>query len=74
MTRYGYDKVILKRYKRQFLEYLDMNFIDNNEIVILGEAEDINQDPFRLGQMSALEAIRKEIRKELNKLGRKGTL
>lgn len=74
MTRYGYDKVLLKRYKRQFLEYLDMQIIDNMQIEILAEAEDIDQDPFRLGQMSATEGIRKIIRKELEKIERKGSL
>lgn len=74
MTRYGYDKVLLKRYKRQFLEYLDMQIIDNMQIEILAEAEDIDQDLFRLGQMSATEGIRKIIRKELEKNERKGSL
>ena len=74
MTRYGYDKVLLKRYKKQFLEYLDMQVIDYMQIEILAEAEDIDQDPFRLGQMSATEGIRKIIRKELVKIERKGSL
>lgn len=51
-----------------------MQIIDNMQIEILAEAEDIDQDPFRLGQMSATEGIRKIIRKELEKIERKGSL
>ena len=68
------EHIAKKRYKRQFLEYLDMQIIDNMQIEILAEAEDIDQDLFRLGQMSATEGIRKIIRKELEKNERKGSL
>lgn len=60
-----YDKKLLKRYKKQFLEYLDIGVIDNLEIYVLAEGT-IND--FKSGQLNALEEIRKYIRKEIKTL------
>ena len=64
-SSHGYDKKMLKRYKKQFLEYLDLGVIDNLEIYVLAEG---TMNDFKSGQLNALEELRKHIRKEIDKL------